>query len=96
MVAPPAGAAELQGAAEEEQEAPHGGSAEEADVTLCGPEDSEGAGSGAELSMVRLSLWEATASEALGPPLPIDVDVLLLHSSVKSSLMVLVVVPSEL
>lgn len=38
----------------------------------------------------------AAASEDFTAPLPIELDVLLLHSSVKLSLMVLVVVPSEL
>lgn len=64
---------------------------------LCCFEDAEGTCSNVELSVDRLSLLcEATASDALDPPLPIELDVLLLHSSVKSSLMVLVVVPSEL
>lgn len=79
-----------------EQEASHGGS-EDAAGKLCCPEDTEEACSDAELSVDRLSLLcTATASEVFAPPLPIELDVLLLHSSVKSSLMVLVVVPSEL
>lgn len=41
-------------------------------------------------------VWTAAGSEAFGPPLPLELEALLLHSSVKSSLMVLVVVPSVL
>lgn len=69
----------------------------EAAGKFCCSEDSEGACSDNEPSVDKLSLLcAATASDVLGPPLPKELDVLLLHSSVKSSLMVLVVVPSEL
>lgn len=69
----------------------------EAAGPLCSPEDSEGACSDTEVSFDRFSLLcRATGSDVFGAPLPIELDVLLLHSSVKSSFIVLVVVPSEL
>lgn len=80
-----------------EQEASAGGGAVEVAGPLCSPKDSEGTCSDTEVSFDRLSLLcRATDSDGFGAPLPIELDVLLLHSSVKSSFIVLVVVPSEL